>query len=87
MYHFIIFRMSTVEQTIHISVSYTRLGEAFALQEISTPPPPKMAVFSVYQVYKHPIQLKHLFLKVTDYFNWGLRFVDLVVISTKRRWS
>ena len=39
MYHFIIFRMSTVEQTIHISVSYTRLGEAFALQEISTPPP------------------------------------------------
>ena len=46
-----------------------------------------MAVVRVYRVYKHPIEFKHLFLEVSDDFDRGLRFVDLVVISTKRRRS
>ena len=36
-------------------------------------------------MYKRPIQFKHLFFEVNDNFDRGLRFVDLVVISTKRR--
>ena len=48
-----------------------------------------MAVSRVYRVYKRLIQLKHLFLVATYFqsgdFDRGLRFVDLVVISTKRR--